>query len=498
MMRLALLLLTFGLSAGVLADTVNGDAADPPNILILLADDLGWNDVGYHGSQIATPNIDRLAAEGVTLDRFYVQPSCSPTRAALMTGKLPMRLGIYRPLNKHAEHGIPLQEKLLPQYLAELNYQRFALGKWHIGHHYREQLPNQRSFEHFYGSMTGGIGYWNKVHGGGYDWQRNGVTVREDEYATHLLAKEAEHLIESRDPERPVFLYLSFQAPHLPNEAPAATVAKYEGQFPEYPVRHMHAAMVDEMDQAIGDILNTFEQAGLLSNTLVLFMSDNGGIVPPGPPDARTGIESLAVTLGEWFDRPLPLDGLEFLVSNAYDAGSDNSPLLGGKMHTTEGGVRVPAVLWWPDNLPSGTHHEAVTVVDVLPTLLSAAGGERLIPDDLNGRDQLAYLSGAVAASEGDLPPYFVSGLLEGITVFDSPWKLVDSEPPQLFNVMQDPLEAENLADSMPERVRRMSKLQDEAGFAADPGAPVLEVLWDPDTFGGEEDGRPPWADVVE
>jgi len=138
-----------------------------------------------------------------------------------------MRLGIYRPLNKHSELSLPLDEQILPEYFADLGYQRFMVGKWHLGHHTRAMLPNQRGFEHFYGSLTGGIGYWSKVHGGGYDWQRNGETVRDEGYATHLLVDEIRTLIEARDKPRPTFMYAAFQAPHLPNEAPEETIAKY-------------------------------------------------------------------------------------------------------------------------------------------------------------------------------------------------------------------------------------------------------------------------------
>ena len=130
--------------------------ASQPHILIILADDLGWNDVGYHGSRIETPSIDRIAREGIELDRFYVQPTCSPTRAGLMTGKLPMRFGLYRPINKSSTRGVPLAERLLPEYLDERGYQSFMVGKWHLGHHERGMLPNQRGFEHYYGSLTGG------------------------------------------------------------------------------------------------------------------------------------------------------------------------------------------------------------------------------------------------------------------------------------------------------------------------------------------------------
>jgi arylsulfatase A-like enzyme len=175
------------LAALVLLATVPSAAADAPkrpNVVIILADDLGWRDVGYHGSEIATPRLDRLAAKGVVLDRFYAQPSCSPTRAALMTGKAPLRLGVVSPLSKNNPAGLPLGERLLPEHLREAGYQTFLTGKWHLGHRHRDYLPMARGFDHFYGHATGGIGYWDHVHGGGLDWQRNGETLREEGYST--------------------------------------------------------------------------------------------------------------------------------------------------------------------------------------------------------------------------------------------------------------------------------------------------------------------------
>ena len=171
------------------------EGAKRPNIVVILADDLGWNDVGYHGSEIRTPNLDRLASEGVELDRFYVQPSCSPTRSSLMTGKSSRRLGIHRPLGKNEGDGLGLDERILPQYLGALGYQPVMVGKWHLGHYVPDYFPQSRGFEHFYGYLTGGIGYWDHNHGGGHDWQRNGETLREEGYSTHLLADEAVRLL---------------------------------------------------------------------------------------------------------------------------------------------------------------------------------------------------------------------------------------------------------------------------------------------------------------
>ncbi len=470
-----------------------------PNILIILADDLGWNDVGYHGSHIQTPSIDRIAREGIELDRFYVQPTCSPTRVGLMTGKLPMRYGIFRPINKGSKTSVPVEERLLPQYLDELGYQSFMVGKWHLGHHQRDMLPNQRGFEHFYGSLTGGIGYWNKVHGGGYDWQRNGVTIREEGYVTHLLVDEIRSLLKSRDTSRPNFMYAAFQAPHLPNEAPAATIKKY-ADMPEGTKdlqRDIHSAMVDELDQAIGKILAIYEEQGMLENTLILFFSDNGGLVTPGAPETYTFIQKIGATAVKWLGRPVPsfpVPGLEFIAANAFDGGSDNSPLPGGKTMVSEGGVRVPAAIWWPSTLVSSTHSQPFTVTDVLPTLLDAIGAERSIPSTLDGRSQLKALRGQVS----EHPDYAVSDLVSGLAMYRWPWKLVGEDKPKLFHLLDDPLEQTDLAAQQPERVAAMQESMSAWGFFDDSGIPIMELLFDPDTFGGEEDGRPPWADVIQ
>ena len=180
--------------AACLLSLSTGLSAEPsglPNVVVILADDLGWNDVGYHGSEIRTPHLDALAAGGVTLGQFHSQPTCTPTRAALMTGKSPQRLGIYRQFAKNAVNGLPETELTLADHFSNAGYQTWLVGKWHLGLARWEFHPNARGFDHFYGHITGGIGYWDHVHGGGLDWQRNGQTVRESGYSTHLLAEEA-------------------------------------------------------------------------------------------------------------------------------------------------------------------------------------------------------------------------------------------------------------------------------------------------------------------
>ena len=232
--------------------------AELPHIVLLVADDLGWKDVGYNGSEIRTPSIDTLAEGGVTLTDFYVHATCSPTRASLMTGQSPMRHGIYHAIGKNTEGSLPLQLKLLPEYLKDAGYQSLMVGKWHLGHATSAMLPMARGFEEVYGHYTGGVGYWDHVHGGGLDWHHDGRALRVEGYATHLQADAAVRMIKKRDKQRPLFLYTAFSAPHLPNEAPEKSIAAYAGI--EDANRRIHAAMVDELDQAIGRILTTLEE----------------------------------------------------------------------------------------------------------------------------------------------------------------------------------------------------------------------------------------------
>ena len=184
-----------------------GEIRGGRNIVYIVADDLGWADVGYHApSQIRTPHIDRLVAEGVELNRFYASPVCSPSRASLMTGRSPMRYGMaYAVVRPWQTHGIPLEEQTLPEAFRAANYQTWMVGKWHLGHWNSRLTPNARGFDHFYGFLTGDIDYFEHTREDGLDWQRNGKSVFEKGYSTDLFAQEAVNLIESRDRSRPSF-----------------------------------------------------------------------------------------------------------------------------------------------------------------------------------------------------------------------------------------------------------------------------------------------------
>ena len=258
---------------GALCQIASVSAA--PNIVVLIADDMGWGDVGYHDSDIGTPEIDRLAAEGIELDRFYVQSVCSPTRATLMTGRSPLSHGVSSPFNPWYANGLAFDEKLMPEYLREGGYQTHAVGKWHLGPNEPGYHPLNRGFDTYYGNLHGYMDYETHAVFGRIDWQRDGATVIEEGYSTHLLADEAVRHIKERDPDRPVFLYVAFSAPHSPLQAPAATIAEYADIEDEN--RRIYAAMVTEMDRAIARITTALDEEQMMDDTLLMFFTDNGG-----------------------------------------------------------------------------------------------------------------------------------------------------------------------------------------------------------------------------
>jgi arylsulfatase B len=444
----------FSLSA-LSASSVRAD--ERPNIIIMLADDLGWADVGYHGGPIDTPSLDRLAEEGVELRRFYTTPICSPTRAALMTGRDPIRLGVaYAVIMPWSNSGIHPDEHFMPESFKAAGYQTAMVGKWHLGHAQETYHPNQRGFEHFYGHLHTEVGYFPPfANQGGKDFQRNGESISDNGYESYLLADEASRWIRERDSEKPFFLYMPFIAPHTPLDAPADLVEKYEDlEDDRQPARSvntdrtrlisrlmlrgsarpMYAAVVEAMDRAIGKVLDTLDEQGLAENTIVLFFSDNGGA---------------AYAMG----------------------GADNVPLRGGKGETFEGGIRVVASLRWPAKLTAGSRAEQImSVMDVFPTLAAAAGVDAENRRELDGRNMWPAISRNVKIPL-EQPLFFASETpIRGsfhVTAFDEEWKLVQRiERDQvtveitnhLFRIDEDPYETHNLAIEHPEIVEEYAE----------------------------------------
>ena len=436
------------------------DVIEPPrkpNILVMVADDLGWADVGYHGGDIDTPSLDLLAEQGLQLNRFYTTPICSPTRAALMTGRDPIRLGVaYGVILPWDNIGVHPDEHFMPQSFQGAGYQTAMVGKWHLGHAQMTYHPNNRGFDHFYGHLHTEVGFYPPfANQGGKDFQLNGVSIDDDGYETYLLADEVSRYIRERDKERPFFMYMPFIAPHTPLDAPIALQEKYKNINTDLPparsrqtddtrrisammlqpsARPMYAAVVDAMDQAIGQVLQTLEDEGIADNTIVLFFSDNGG------------------------------------AAYSY-GGANNAPLRGGKGETFEGGIRVVSLLRWPAMLGSGQQFDQImSVMDVFPTLAAAAGIEAENTFELDGRNMWP----AIARGETvplEKPLMFASEIpIYGsfkFTAFDENWKLVQEVEQEqlsvtvtnyLFDISKDPNEYNNLASAYPEVVEQLSE----------------------------------------
>ena len=446
------------------------DAGDHrPDIVILMADDLGWADVGFHGSEIRTPHLDRLAERGVVLDRQYVYPLCSPTRAGLLTGRAPIRYGMqYRPLRPWDTHGLPAGEVTLAELLQEAGYRTALVGKWHLGHGRADQHPNRRGFHHFYGLLTGAVDYFTHLRGDAPDWQRNGETVVEEGYATELLAGEAEGILSGglpvgvasgRSADDPLFLLVSFNAPHTPLQAPAERVEAYAGL--ERPRRRTYAAMVEILDEAIGRVLRAIEESDRAENTLVLFLSDNGG---------------------------------------ARVEGASNDPLRGTKGTAWEGGIRVPAVVRWPARWPEArTAEQVISVVDWFPTLLDAAGVA--MPDalGLDGANLLPILDANADRLADEL---FVGSLHEralDLAILDGEWKFLrryahgaDAPEDFLFRYLIDPEEKGDLLAEHPDVAERLAG-RVEAWRSLHPGGDPELILDAPATWSPPADWARTW-----
>ena len=458
-----------------------------PNILIILADDLGWNDVSYHGSEIKTPYIDKLISSGVELDRFYVQPTCSPTRAELMTGKSAMRLGITRPISKNQKLGLGLEEKILPQYLKELNYSTYLLGKWHLGSYIPDYFPTRRGFDYFYGYLTGGIGYWDHTHGGGHDWQRNEVGLREDGYVTQLIKNDTLKIINDHDFTNPIFLNVNFGAPHIPNEAPEESVLKFS--YIEDETRRLHAAMIHEMDNAIGEIIAALEKENVLKNTIVMFASDNGGLTP----DVKLNPSFLAIPKKIGVCETKNKFGIKIFqwICENYSGGSSNKPLPEGKMSVSEGGIRVPAVIWWPGRFEYSRSENFITMMDVLPTILDLINYKNEI--EVDGESRVSSLNDN---DNSESSKYVVTNIInDKYAVIEMPYKLITSaDGDQLYNILDDPSENLNIASENQEIVLELKNTLSQWQFGENRSLPISAVFKDPDLFGGEED-RIPWIE---
>lgn len=453
-------------------------ASAAPNVVFIMADDLGWNDVGYHGSEIKTPNIDALVTQGVELDRYYAFPLCSPTRVALMTGRSPIRQGVDSPIGPNG--GLPLDEHLLPETMRAAGYQTFMAGKWHLGIERIASHPYRRGFDRSYGHLGAAVDYFAHNWLGGLDWHRNGEVLREEGYSTELITAEALDQIKTRDKSKPMFLYVCFNAPHTPLQATPVYLERYPDI--ENPNRKVFAAMVSAMDDGVGQILAAIDAEGISDDTLVVWVSDNGG---------------------------------------SLRAGASNEPLRGGKSSAFEGGIRVPGVVRWNGVLEAGRKlDQQVSAHDWFQTLTSAVGVKPQNTKPFDGVDMWPALKDGTAVTRHET----VIGVDGNYAIFHDGWKLVEFTPRNadrttrhLFRIEDDPNEEDDLIEVKPDlaadllaRIRAIprppSVSRDIAPRGARPGAPAKAAAKaggrgrrgprDPQV-GWPDETREPWIDTA-
>lgn len=405
-----------------------------PNFVVILADDLGNADLGFRGSDIRTPNIDALAAGGVCAEAFYGMPVCTPARAALMTGRYPIRYGLQTlVIFPSHTYGLPTDERTLPQALRDVGYATVMVGKWHLGHADKKYWPQNRGFDHFYGNLVGEVDYFTKDRGGVVDWQRNGRFFKEDGYFTDLIGDEAVHLIEEHDTTKPFFLYFASLAPHAPFQAPEKDVERYATIEDEK--RRTYAAMITALDDQVGRIVAALEAKGMRDDTLIVFSSDNGGATSSL---FATGARS-PEERGDEVAGTLP---------------ASNGKFRGGKGSLHEGGVRVPTIFNWPGRLKPRIVEEPLHMVDVMPTLLSLAGAAGDPNHPMDGKDVWPVLADGRNSPHEDIlinVEPFRGAIRKGN------WKLVKIPllpgKTELFDLAEDPAERQNMADRFPEVV---------------------------------------------
>jgi len=421
-------LLRFVFLCGIAVSAMGADPvvqhSPKPNIVFIFADDMGYGDVGAYGAPtIKTPNIDRMAAEGAKFNEFYAaSPVCTPSRAALLTGRYPIRQGIHDVFYPESFQGMDPEETTVAEILKSAGYATGIVGKWHLGHH-QKYMPWNQGFDQFFG-----VPYSNDM-GGLYYFDNQTIQFEDidQRYMTRTYTEKSLDFIEAHQDE-PFFLYLAHNMPHVPLYASPEFEGKSAGG--------LYGDVIEELDWSVGEILKKLQALNLSSNTLVVFTSDNG---------------------------PWLLMG---------DHGGSAAGLREGKQFTFEGGMRVPAVAFWPEHIPAGIEPEGLaTMMDWLPTFVNLAGAS--LPDDrvIDGTDIGKVLIGKEQGENRDFY-YYMSGELRAYRHGD--WKLklpykgqvgalawlhagfVRGHETLLFNLQDDPGEQNNLAKQNPEKVASM------------------------------------------
>ena len=401
---------------GLAATRAGAATAERPNVLVIVSDDQGYGDISCypHPREVRTPQMDRLASRGVRFEQGYANAYvCAPSRAALLTGTYPQRYGFYTASDSRV--GLPLSQITLADVLKKDGYATCALGKWHLGIE-RAYHPMQRGFDEFYGFLGhGGHDYFDLKRTGEFynSILRNYEPIDETSYLTDNLGREAVAFI-GRNEKKPFFLYLAFNAVHFPMQAPREVIRKYDTGVPN---RDILMAMLECENNAIGKVLDELERRKLDRNTIVVFVSDNGG---------------------------------------ARNNSSNNGALRDYKHSVYEGGIRIPFMISWPGRLRADSvSQEPVMFLDIMPTLVAATGAEMPSGRVYEGRNMLPVLTGKSSAPLHDA--LFWDGAEEKTAVRSDDWKLVNNSGKiELFNLRQDVGEKTDLAAQKPEMVAQL------------------------------------------
>lgn len=417
--------------------------ATRPNVVLIITDDMGYGDLGSYGApDVRTPNIDALARDGVRFTEFYANaPSCTPTRAGLITGRYQQRLGLEYPLGMQRpgdwDRGLPATGRSLPQLLKNGGYATALVGKWHLGWK-PEYAPGRHGFDYFFGFKSGFIDFYQHTTPdipGGRDLFENGSPVQVPGYMTDLVTERSIRFIE-RSARGPFFIDVAYNAPHWPYQVPdhptvARDSARHLGPFDDSTsTRADYVAMVERVDRGVGQILAAIDRLGLRNNTIVVFTNDNGG---------------------EWLSR--------------------NDPLFHRKLSVWEGGIRVPAIVRWPRRVPAGRVTSQVGITMDLTASILAASGVALPADlRLDGIDLFPILEGRAPQVERTLF-WRAHAARQQRAVRSGDWKLVqDMNRWLLFDLRRDVGERTDLVAQQPEVARRLRALLDAWAREVDAG----------------------------
>jgi len=399
---------------------VSTAAGTRPNVIVILADDLGYGDASLFDGWVKTPQIDRMASEGLTFTDFHTNSSvCSPTRAAFLTGRYQQRVGIIDVIASHLDTpGLETTELTIPRLMKQNGYRTALFGKWHLGGEPRHN-PIHHGFDEFVGYLNGAADYHNHK-----DWY-NGLERRNIKgYTTHLITDHAVRFIQENK-SRPFFLYVAHEAVHLPFQTPADTMENRsrkkltrEEMWDPKRIRPKYKIMLEEMDKGIGQIFDTVKRAGLAENTFIFFFSDNGAI----------------------------------------GSGGSNKPFRGGKFSHYEGGHRVPAIAWWPGKIAAGTTTDATTMaMDLFPTIMDFASIAVPTNRKLDGTSMADLIQNQTDFPDRQLFWGYEPKL--GTAMRDRNWKMiVSAKKYELYNLDNDIKESTNLVEEYPERALRMKE----------------------------------------